>query len=541
MRPRSSLFLLTVLVLAATALITGTTGSKLHHDGDMIVIDNGLFDESESSPTPALPEVSGQEKIDTMVRALKHLPKEELMRLGVDLDIAILEDSPEAEKLQKAWLFRQAELKEAMKSLMDPPEHMSNLTAQLIDTSLGTDDKVQILTDLESLLEDIDNAKDFYTIGLWPSLASMLQPHHDIRIRTQAAWAIGTAVKNSYDYQLWVLDTVSTTLNGIPLKALGLIPELKHVPEATLDPLLAENGLTVNSTVLELLLNCLSGDVPSSSSPSSAEELEHFNNLSKRALYALASALRGNIDVQNTLHLARPAHHVTSNEDGGIDGTSNTGVWLFDRLQYLAQQSPSDVFPDTVRKVWSLSTDLLQERTFIRAELEQLVSSGVMDVNSDDMAALREGLFLGDVLSQSHSWINTAVNVFSSYCNMLQEKIQASASFSDIIQSGGSSSSSIELKAITQDIINIRATISNVVGTLEEIVTAVSSNGSSVSSSTSNTMSNKLLSSEHVLKLSKGLSVLSTLEGDSYEELVRRGESLLVSMQTVVNILGTAR
>ena len=52
---------------------------------------------------------------------------------------------------------------------------------------------VEILQELEGLLADIDNARDFHTIGGWPILLRMLDSRHHITIQTNAAWAIGTA------------------------------------------------------------------------------------------------------------------------------------------------------------------------------------------------------------------------------------------------------------------------------------------------------------------------------------------------------------
>ena len=64
------------------------------------------------------------------------------------------------------------------------------------------------MRELEGLLCDIDNARDFHTIGGWPVLASLLAPSEGRDSETQAlaAWAIGSAVKNSYDYQLWSVE-----------------------------------------------------------------------------------------------------------------------------------------------------------------------------------------------------------------------------------------------------------------------------------------------------------------------------------------------
>jgi hypothetical protein len=64
---------------------------------------------------------------------------------------------------------------------------------------------------LEGLLCDIDNARDFHTIGGWPALAACLSSAYPVDTQALAAWAIGSAVKNSYDYQLWVIEPLNFT------------------------------------------------------------------------------------------------------------------------------------------------------------------------------------------------------------------------------------------------------------------------------------------------------------------------------------------
>lgn len=46
------------------------------------------------------------------------------------------------------------------------------------------------LVDLESFLEDIDNARDFHTIGGWPVLANTLLGHFSDHVRALGTWLI---------------------------------------------------------------------------------------------------------------------------------------------------------------------------------------------------------------------------------------------------------------------------------------------------------------------------------------------------------------
>jgi hypothetical protein len=166
-------------------------------------------------------EVSEQDRLDTIVRAFKRLPPPELERLGVDISSdRILQGTERAEQLKRAWLERQAELKRAYESMTKPAEHMGELARRIKEyhysvssaSSLINPDDLLVnqtsaaLDELESALADIDNAHDFHTIKGWPVLVSILAPIHRSELRARAALAVGTAVKNSYDYQLWVLE-----------------------------------------------------------------------------------------------------------------------------------------------------------------------------------------------------------------------------------------------------------------------------------------------------------------------------------------------
>jgi hypothetical protein len=84
----------------------------------------------------------------------------------------------------------------------------------IVDNNIiSDDDKIYVLKQLESLLDDVDNARDYHTIGLWPTLLSHLTSHYSKSIRCHTAWAIGTAVKNTYDYQLWTLERIEVMID----------------------------------------------------------------------------------------------------------------------------------------------------------------------------------------------------------------------------------------------------------------------------------------------------------------------------------------
>ena len=159
--------------------------------------------------------VDEQTRLDTMLRAFQRLPAPELARLDVDDITTPVESGTErAERLKKAWTQRQAELKNAVDSMVKPAAFMADIAAKLRDSryyvkqsGTGSADGanndrdveerqvLSLLRELEALVDDVDNARDFHTIGGWPVLVELLESHHSSAVQAAAAWTIGTAVK----------------------------------------------------------------------------------------------------------------------------------------------------------------------------------------------------------------------------------------------------------------------------------------------------------------------------------------------------------
>ena len=304
---------LLVLLFVWLALLRQTAGQG--GGGAITIIPEGQgqgADVEDSKPAPG-----EQERIDTIVRTFNRLPAPELERLGVDITSEpIVQGSAKAEQLKRAWLERQKELKQAMESMTKPAEHMAELAKRIKEFIEGgsADGVEQTLDELESLLSDVDNARDFHTIGGWPVLTALLAPEHSSHLRAKAALAVGTAVKNSYDYQLWVLERRN------------------------------------NASSLDLLLDMLE---PQYESAESNEETH------RRALYALSSAARGNTDVQAALLLAR----VHQSHRGFLDQLTSLAVHNFST-------------PEITRKVWSFAADMLEESLYVRTELAAELGQG---------------------------------------------------------------------------------------------------------------------------------------------------------------------
>lgn len=151
-------------------------------------------------------------RADRMLAALESIPEGE--RQGMDLDVEALRSKPLAERLaelQGLWELRQQELREAYDAMPKVNELLME-RIDILNNADATDGALTgALTDLEDLLSDIDMARDFHTIGGFPTLASMLRCSRPEVVRELAAWAVGTAVKNEPEHQLWVLEVSTNT------------------------------------------------------------------------------------------------------------------------------------------------------------------------------------------------------------------------------------------------------------------------------------------------------------------------------------------
>lgn len=122
--------------------------------------------DSESAARSGSTDTSREiERLETIARSFRKLPDEELARIGIDLDKPIVLGGEQAAALHKAWAVRQQEFKDMVDGMVKPAEHMASL-ARLLKTSNGTqEERTDALMELEGLLTDVDNARDFYTIG----------------------------------------------------------------------------------------------------------------------------------------------------------------------------------------------------------------------------------------------------------------------------------------------------------------------------------------------------------------------------------------
>lgn len=87
------------------------------------------------APAELAVSIDEQTRLDAIIKAFQRLPGRELDRFNVNFDAPIVAGTSEAEHLLEAWTARQKELKEAMKNILQPAEHMTNITRMLNGTA----------------------------------------------------------------------------------------------------------------------------------------------------------------------------------------------------------------------------------------------------------------------------------------------------------------------------------------------------------------------------------------------------------------------
>lgn len=257
------------------------------------------------------------------------------------------------QRLKQIWEARQEELRhleladlpqllkdriQSLKDYLDDPlghliqiqndndESAATTTSTSADANVNENNRItdiaQVLKDLEYHMQDIDITRDFHTLGGFPLLALLLSDQvHEVgptiigandflkrngdnetsdqffwtdrihRVQMHAAWALGTAVKNTAEFTPYVLEKIT------------LVPN--HGSATT----------TTTTTVLDLVLQQLSKafppPIPSRSSSSStnrtavavlSSSTDTAQAKSLKLIYCLGACLRGNRAAQ--IHFA---------------------------------------------------------------------------------------------------------------------------------------------------------------------------------------------------------------------------------------------
>lgn len=218
------------------------------HDTSLVIAADGSMGENNGGDT------TSSYDYEMMFRALSRLPEEERIRIGLDASVA-----DDHEKLREIWEQRQEALRElevmdlpqvlkdTIRSIQDFLEHPVAALVDLVTEDGGLDEGrgiLQTLVDLEFQLQDIDMTRDFHTLGGWPVLGSLLSDKMlqeavaadatnatlDLNVavdafhvlQSKAAWALGTAVKNTEEFHPYVLER-SIGAEGFEASALDLV------------------------------------------------------------------------------------------------------------------------------------------------------------------------------------------------------------------------------------------------------------------------------------------------------------------------------
>ena len=203
-------------------------------------------DETEKNGEKLSPNNSKENlNFEMMHRTLSKLPAEEIVAMG---GLPELPDSKEGpvrtnfeERMLTIWKKRQSELLEMQLNfpailkarIAGIKEYLADPETQLESIDLDADQDEDIVTDIVSLLKDlefqladIDMARDFHTMEGWSFLVELLaeETHAPINktidefsrsnqakirtIQSHAAWAIGTAVKNTEEFYPYAVESV---------------------------------------------------------------------------------------------------------------------------------------------------------------------------------------------------------------------------------------------------------------------------------------------------------------------------------------------
>lgn len=370
-------------------LLAATTGATIVDTSDPLTVGTASLNLASLSALndPIDTTISDeQSRVNTLARSFRRLPHRELEQFYAHIAAALAEhgediidpDSELAKKLQVAWEQRQVELKAALNAIVKPPELMKRLLSAIrVDalpsspspagekgsgpsagdvssaqdvisfsprkldstannSSGGSDSASRLvaLQELASLLDDVDNARDFHTMGGFVVLAQVLAPDHlDVvsdEERGLAALAIGNSVKNQYEFQLWVLDKERVATQDTVAE---MSEDDRNLASSKASPYKYDYP-TLLSSLLRLL--------------------ETGSDQSRRsALYAVSAAARGNLDVQAALR----DHLVAADPVVDIDASA------------LLLQRFDDGSAELRRKIFAFVSDMLEEQYYIQEKI----------------------------------------------------------------------------------------------------------------------------------------------------------------------------
>jgi len=321
-------------VTSAAAAASTTTSVQVMPDG---VIRDDVVDDVDDNNKGKKKNDEIEYNYEAMHRTFSKLPLEEQERMGGipqlpsdDKDNGSSSSSSSSNKhlsraeyerrMKEIWDRRQAELRAfEEENVAEMPDIMKQMIARIqeyLKKPYGRlSGMVSVLEELEYQLTDLDMTRDFHTLGGWPLLSSLISDRvHNIddnnnnpvlssgnssaamsmspqeywqnfvyQVQTNAAWAMGTAVKNIEEFTPWAVEEVSIG---------GSMDNNNNN--------YSSNGTTTTTTPLDLLVlqleRSFEKQLPIQDHPSSSKLTSNIliKKLQQKLLYAIGAMLRGN-------------------------------------------------------------------------------------------------------------------------------------------------------------------------------------------------------------------------------------------------------
>jgi nucleotide exchange factor SIL1 len=416
----------------------------VQEDGSVQVIDEGpqkkLKNHDNGEENPA------NYDYEMMHRTLSKLPDEEIERVGGlpelpqsagSTPLTSKERAAFEKRMAEIWVKRQAELKELQGQMLDMPEvlkeriksikgYLADPLTHLKAINLENEDDVgsrpahfvSVLKDLEFLLTDIDMARDFHTLGGWALLVSLLYEDSHVpqnttlskvsrsmedkarAVQAHAAWAIGTAVKNTGEF--------------FPLA----------IEQVTL-------GNSETTTAIDLLVDVFCKEYKDSKG-------WQVRNLLAKSVYAIGALLRGNrIALSHIAGTEVPTRLGDKLRELSISSFSSSSTKLVQRLVSLAGDIVSDVnlheegleaelkeatIQSFSNEGWcgSLST-LLTTDTFLPVNVQETLLESVIVLKPYCSWDSRVDEFMEAITSMQGEWQNNKDNFDSDHLGQIME------------------------------------------------------------------------------------------------------------------------
>jgi nucleotide exchange factor SIL1 len=306
--------------------------------GGLVVTESTATDESSTKSST----FKDSYDFDMMHRTLSQLPPEEKQQMLLPDRIPDKTTITPEERLafelrmKDIWEKRQEQLRHIQQTyvadmpeilkdrvkriqdyLQDPVKHLQSMDLSASDENMVTH-IVSVLEDLEYHVSDLDMTRDFFTMGGWSLLVSLLTDQAHISNTTNTTTAI-TTLPDDMDEKVQLIQTLAAWVLGTAVKNMG-----EFTPYATAQVVIGDTLTTATDVVLQQYVAIeLSSEVA-------------FRKAHK-LLYALGSLLRGN----------RPAQVHFSTQGGpallGTQLAKATDGKTIERLLALANDIVSDV------------------------------------------------------------------------------------------------------------------------------------------------------------------------------------------------------